>query len=280
MDLCRQCGSELGIGRFCTNCGHPVDQPPDAPAPWRSDTAERPRVAEPVEPLPAPTVPAPARFPLFADDVDATDRTEQLSPVPPLPPPPTTGPAQPPRRIAEMAAMGGRCGRDADGGRARRLVAVRQLRRRPRHRPGGPLRQHAHRGADADSRTRHRRSRAPPGPPTPRRSPGTWPRSRTSRLLPRQPRVWAPTGRSCATSPRTCRTGPRDRLADPGRRDRAVGHVPVRRPEHAVGGRPDQRLRQGRPRQQRHPRLVPRQPPAARRRVDVRRRHGRPPAVP
>ncbi len=90
MDLCRQCGSELGIGRFCTNCGHPVGQPPDAPAAWRTDTAERPRIVEPVEPLPAPAVPGPARFPLFADDVVTTDRTERLSPVLPPPPPPVT----------------------------------------------------------------------------------------------------------------------------------------------------------------------------------------------
>jgi hypothetical protein len=85
MDLCRQCGSELGIGRFCTNCGHPVDQPPDEQSTWRTDTAERPRV---VEPLPVPAVPGPARFRLFADDVETMDDTEQLVPV--LPPPPPT----------------------------------------------------------------------------------------------------------------------------------------------------------------------------------------------
>jgi len=82
MDLCRQCGSELGIGRFCTNCGHPVDQPPDELSTWRTDTAERPRV---VEPPPVAAVPGSARFRLFADDVEAMDDTEQLDPV--LPPP-------------------------------------------------------------------------------------------------------------------------------------------------------------------------------------------------
>lgn len=90
MDLCRQCGSELGIGRFCTNCGHPVDQPPDDGASWRTDTAERLRVADPVEPLPVSTVPGPARFRLFANEDDAPyddtpyDDTQRLAPV--LPP--------------------------------------------------------------------------------------------------------------------------------------------------------------------------------------------------
>ena len=35
--LCAQCGHELGLGRYCTNCGLPVEQ-------WRTDTAERPPV--------------------------------------------------------------------------------------------------------------------------------------------------------------------------------------------------------------------------------------------
>lgn len=63
MDLCSQCGAELGIGRFCTNCGHPVSAPATSEA-WRTDTAERPRVTVPP---PAPSVPEPPRFPLYAD---------------------------------------------------------------------------------------------------------------------------------------------------------------------------------------------------------------------
>ena len=94
MDLCRQCGSELGIGRFCTNCGHPVDQPPDAASSWRTDTAERPRVVDPVEPLPVSTVPGPARFRLFADEDDvSSDDTQRFAPVLPPPPPLATSPA-------------------------------------------------------------------------------------------------------------------------------------------------------------------------------------------
>lgn len=41
MDTCTQCGAELGAGRFCTNCGHPVTAPASAGESWRTDTAER-----------------------------------------------------------------------------------------------------------------------------------------------------------------------------------------------------------------------------------------------
>ena len=65
MDFCTQCGAELGVGRFCTNCGHPVTEA-DAPAhSGRTDTAERLRVRVPP---PVPSMPEPARFPLYADD--------------------------------------------------------------------------------------------------------------------------------------------------------------------------------------------------------------------
>jgi hypothetical protein len=79
MKFCVKCGNELGIGRFCTNCGHPVDSPASpaaSPVPpglgSRTDTAERPAV-----PAPQPTSPLPT------------------SPPPTTPPPPTQ-PAQPP----------------------------------------------------------------------------------------------------------------------------------------------------------------------------------------
>ena len=67
MDQCTQCGAELGIGRFCTNCGHPVSASTTAES-WRTDTAERPRVTVPP---PAPSVPEPPRFPLYADQSGA-----------------------------------------------------------------------------------------------------------------------------------------------------------------------------------------------------------------
>ena len=54
MSSCTACGHRLGVGRFCPNCGAPVEptSPPEAPASWRTDTAERPlpRV-EPAEPI-------------------------------------------------------------------------------------------------------------------------------------------------------------------------------------------------------------------------------------
>ncbi len=62
MRVCVSCGHELGVGRFCTNCGHPVDRAA-ADKGWRTDTAERPAVP------PAPATPPPPRYPLFADEV-------------------------------------------------------------------------------------------------------------------------------------------------------------------------------------------------------------------
>lgn len=43
MDLCTQCGADLGAGRLCTNCGHPVS-PLAAAESWRTDTADERRV--------------------------------------------------------------------------------------------------------------------------------------------------------------------------------------------------------------------------------------------
>ncbi|MGA8255013.1 MAG: hypothetical protein WB767_00405 [Nocardioides sp.] len=68
MDHCARCGHALGIGRFCTNCGHPVGQP-----------------VPPEDPLVDPTAPAPAppaddlpegpRYPLYADELEPTTST-------------------------------------------------------------------------------------------------------------------------------------------------------------------------------------------------------------
>jgi hypothetical protein len=102
MPVCAKCRHEFDIGRFCTNCGHPLDAPvdPDAgPDLWRSDTAERldtaaqrgAHVAERTDtaerpavpgrhaerPPPVPPPPPPdtsARFPLFADQVTTPER--------------------------------------------------------------------------------------------------------------------------------------------------------------------------------------------------------------
>jgi hypothetical protein len=88
MSNCVSCGHELGVGRFCTNCGRPVGTPDPEPD-WRTDTAER-RAAPSGQTSPPPTSPPPAtapfttapltpaagsvppkpRFPLYADEVD------------------------------------------------------------------------------------------------------------------------------------------------------------------------------------------------------------------
>ena len=87
MSSCTSCGHQLGVGRFCTNCGAPVDsshpgrhpgqhaRSPGASAPsddWRTDTAERrlsQAAADPRTPPAAVAPPPPPRYPLFADEV-------------------------------------------------------------------------------------------------------------------------------------------------------------------------------------------------------------------
>lgn len=67
---CTSCGHELGIGRFCTNCGKPVPgrHPEAVPAP---DVSPRPATepAPPTAVVPPPVgqLPPSPRYPLFAD---------------------------------------------------------------------------------------------------------------------------------------------------------------------------------------------------------------------
>ena len=70
MEVCANCGQPLGVGRFCTNCGHRAGEAPAQAGP-------------PTPPPPATEPPPRARYPLFADDV-------------PSHPPPTLPPAQTP----------------------------------------------------------------------------------------------------------------------------------------------------------------------------------------
>ncbi|MCK9825604.1 hypothetical protein NOCD_19135 [Nocardioides cavernae] len=94
MDTCVQCGADLGVGRFCLNCGHPIGAPvPAVPHVAPSQTVVRrpavaePGVAEPAEKAPAPQPPAPApeaevsEGPPVALPVQAADPT----PLPPAP---------------------------------------------------------------------------------------------------------------------------------------------------------------------------------------------------
>ncbi len=88
MAACASCGHHLGVGRFCTNCGHRVDhsQPMDIVEP-----PVEPSVEPAVAPTPSPLAlepPAQARYPLFADGA------VQPSPSP-SPPITTAAPADP-----------------------------------------------------------------------------------------------------------------------------------------------------------------------------------------
>lgn len=85
MDTCARCGHVLGVGRFCTNCGHPVGAPLSSDDDWRTGTAERPAVPQTPPPMNSPAVaPAPTstptepRYPLFADEVPESPAQEPL----------------------------------------------------------------------------------------------------------------------------------------------------------------------------------------------------------
>ncbi|RYP85697.1 zinc ribbon domain-containing protein [Nocardioides guangzhouensis] len=122
MNFCTNCGQQLVVGRFCTHCGAPTgaETTPDgrdtAPHDPVQDTAERPAgsprpaAASPTRQVPrAPVTPPTAqtgeasRYPLFADEVDAT---RQVTPVPPGPPAdPTPHREGGPRRAVPLAAV-------------------------------------------------------------------------------------------------------------------------------------------------------------------------------
>ena len=59
VDTCVRCGAELGVGRFCLNCGHPIGQP--APAPPVT-------IAEATAPAPAAVVEESTGLPVRAPD--------------------------------------------------------------------------------------------------------------------------------------------------------------------------------------------------------------------
>ncbi|WP_341925476.1 hypothetical protein [Nocardioides psychrotolerans] len=122
METCAQCGHQLGLGRFCVNCGLPVDRS------WGTDTAERPAVLDPAPLDPTaldptgPTVSAPRtpppvleplqqpRFPLYADQVGHPGPLPS-GPPPLLPPPgghhrePRPRPAWLPWALAALALL-------------------------------------------------------------------------------------------------------------------------------------------------------------------------------
>jgi hypothetical protein len=100
MSSCTSCGAQLGVGRFCTNCGAPVDSStpdgtpvstPVTDGDWRTDTAERrPGTADPRTPPAAVAPPPPPRYPLYADEVVG------YTPYSPITTPTTAAPAAAP----------------------------------------------------------------------------------------------------------------------------------------------------------------------------------------
>jgi hypothetical protein len=59
MSTCARCGHELGVGRFCTNCGHPIGQPvPESEVLPRLDDLPLPDQAGPSTARPAWMLPA------------------------------------------------------------------------------------------------------------------------------------------------------------------------------------------------------------------------------
>ncbi|GAA3521458.1 NADase-type glycan-binding domain-containing protein [Nocardioides daeguensis] len=89
---CTSCGHELGVGRFCTNCGQPV--------PGRHPEAA-PVASAPVVPPPTGQLPPAARYPLYADSPTAPSGPPPLAPpavpaaVTQVAPPPPSAPLSP-----------------------------------------------------------------------------------------------------------------------------------------------------------------------------------------
>jgi hypothetical protein len=81
------CGAELGVGRFCLNCGHPIGAPAPAPAPA----------------APAPARPAPAPVPVEQQPIAPPVQAADPTPVAPTNPPdvPAEPPVEPPAEAQE-----------------------------------------------------------------------------------------------------------------------------------------------------------------------------------
>jgi hypothetical protein len=85
MPVCPSCGHQFDVGRFCTNCGHPVGGAAEDLDVWRTDTAERRAGLAPTSaPVPPPDLPEfprdeGPRFPLYADEAttESSARSEQ-----------------------------------------------------------------------------------------------------------------------------------------------------------------------------------------------------------
>lgn len=98
MDTCVRCGADLGIGRFCLNCGHRIGDPaPAAPAPTAPVTAAPEHVVATPASVPDDDTSGPATLPVQAADPTAVapvGPAVAAGPVPPgteqVPGPPTS----------------------------------------------------------------------------------------------------------------------------------------------------------------------------------------------
>lgn len=117
MRFCSSCGHELGVGRFCTNCGQPIDRSASAPVPQvplapplpdASETAERRAARRDAAMAPGPArtppsaddTPVPPRFPMYADEVEPDDWGSTATDLPPVSAELTGAPTHP-VRLAE-----------------------------------------------------------------------------------------------------------------------------------------------------------------------------------
>ena len=296
MSSCTSCGHQLGVGRFCTNCGAPVDSStpdgtpvstPVTDGDWRTDTAERRLSAGRGRPAhaaggrgAAPAAPLPA----------VRRRGRGLLAVRPAHH--DRPPSRPPSR-QRAAAAPEPASRPSRSTRLRAVRATTTTRSaaarcsgssRPRwcwcwSRPAGgswsattaPTR--PPRTAAAASRPRN------PGPSS---TDGVDVAGRASAKAPEDRAAQRGRQRRPGLLRRQqhARRRPRHRLAGARRRHRHEAHLHAARADRAAPGRAGQRLRQDLDRRQGpHLRLVPRQPPHPGRRLGLRRREQGPPAA-
>ena len=250
MSSCTSCGHQLGVGRFCTNCGAPVDssdprrhagQHPG----HRRRLAHRHRRAQ-ARPRPRPTrarlrprcaPPPPPRYPLFADEV------EGCTPYGPL----TTTTAEPAAEPAAAAAVADatRPSRTHERVRAVRL-RVRRGAPQPRcsgsWRPRWSLALLDGRLVVPGPRRRPRRGRAttaaaasrPRTPETGSRTASTSPGAPRPRRRRRRRPTRTSTATRSPTTPATCSTASPRPLAGARRRHRRGAHLHAARADRAA----------------------------------------------
>ncbi len=296
MSVCTQCGHPLGVGRFCTNCGQPVDESGPvseetfAADDWRTGTAERPAVSGPAEPtievgrpvLPPPVTTAsePPRYPLYADEAvpapadDPLTSTDNHRHV---------GERQPrsaaviwvPWIVGAAVAAPGRLGRESGCSWAAVTTPRRPRPTPPRATPVRPA-----------PRRPTPRSRSPASKPTKDKpakpgKPDDVARFATAKVPATGPPNEDVDGNMVRYEGRNMLDGvPETTWRMDRRRHRQDDHVRPRRADHDHRGRDDQRLRQDRERRRPEAQLVHREPAGARGGVGVRRRHHDQPGLP